>query len=904
MSETISVDTIIAQYRVVSKVGEGGMGEVYRARDTKLGRDVAIKVLPTAFSADAERLRRFEQEAQAAGALNHPNILVIYHIDTHDGAPYIVSELLEGETLRERMSGKALPQRKAIDYALQTAHGLAAAHEKGIVHRDLKPENLFITKDGRVKILDFGLAKLTGAGDGTQSQTEVPTRKIDTDPGVVMGTIGYMSPEQLRGRVADHRSDIFSFGAILYEMLSGNRAFRGESTADTMSAILREDPPDLSATNKTINPALERVVNHCLEKNPEERFHSASDLGFALEALSGIQGSGATAVGTAQVPKAGLRRTLFDRLGWIAAALFLITTLALAALHFRRAETRPETMRFSLPVPENATFGDALALSPDGRRLVFVATGGGGVTSLWMRELDSTAARELPGTEDASFPFWSPESRFIGFFAGNKLKKIDASGGPAQALADVTADSRGGAWEANGIIVFAPSYTSPLYKVPAAGGATEIATEFDESRKQTSHRWPSFLPDGRHFLYFSRSTQKEAEGIYVGSLDSRESKFLLNTNQLAAYSPTAGTATGHLLFIRDKMLVAQPFDADRLQLSGEPFVVVEGVLNFPGEGGPTAYAAFSVSANGHLAYLLGKASVTQMHWFDRAGNSLGSIGPPGDYHEPQLSPDGKRIAVSREDTQSQDLWLLDAARGTMARFTFDPARDICPLWSPDGSRIVFSSARGGKQEFYQKISSGAGSDEALLRTDYNAFADDWMTTATGGEFIIYETEDPKHRFDLYVLPLFGDRKPFPYLMTEFNETHAQFSPDGRWVVYASDESGRSEIYVQSFPVSGGKWQISTTGGDQPQWRRDGRELFYLTPDKKIMAVTVTPGASFETGAPVTLFATRVPTTGLTDDRNNFVPSADGQRFLVNNLVEEGNTQPVTLVLNWASALKH
>lgn len=879
------------------------MGEVYIARDEKINRDVAIKVLPAAFSADAERLRRFEQEVQATGALNHPNILVVYDVGTHDGAPYVVSELLEGETLRERMGGSALPQRKAIDYALQIAHGLAAAHEKGIVHRDLKPENLFVTKDGRVKILDFGLAKLLGAAEGAESQTEVPTRRVDTDPGVVMGTIGYMSPEQLRSRPADHRSDIFSFGAILYEMLSGKRAFRGESTADTMSAILREDPPDLSETNKTVNPALERVVNHCLEKSPAERFHSARDLAFAIEALSGSAAmSGSTATILATIPTS--RRKRRELLAWIAAAIFLISTVALAALYFRRAEPRAETMRFSLPVPEKATFGDAHALAPDGRRLVFVVTSGGGVTSLWVRALDATVARELPGTEGASFPFWSPDSRFIGFFAGNKLKKIDASGGPAQALGDVTADARGGAWGADGTILFTPAFTTPLYKVSAAGGAAATpATELDGSRKQTSHRWPSFLPDGRRFLYFSRSTLKEAEGIYVGSLDAKESKFLLNTNVLAAYAPaTAGGATGHLLFMRDKTLVAQPFDAARLQLSGEPFVVMEGVLNFPGDGGPTAYAAFSVSANGHLSYLTGKESLTQMVWFDRAGNSLGSVVPPGEYHEPWLSPDGKRIVVGRKDTQSQDIWLLDVARGTMTRFTFDPADDVCPLWSPDGSRIIFSSTRAGKFALYQKISSGAGSDELLLGTDYDTFADDWTTTAKDGEFLIYETADPKTRFDLYVLPLFGDRKPVPFLQTEFNETHAQFSPDGRWVAYVSDESGRAEVYVQSFPVSGGKWQVSTTGGDQPQWRRDGRELFYVTPDKRLMAAAVTPGASFEAGAPATLFATRIPTTSSIDDRNSFVPAADGQRFLVNNLVEEGNTQPITLVLNWAAGL--
>ena len=899
---TIEAGTRLGRYEVRSQLGAGGMGEVYLARDPKLGRDVAIKVLPAEFSADAERLRRFEQEAQAAGALNHPNVLSIYDVETHEGAPYVVSELLEGETLRELLGGAALPARKAIDYALQVARGLAAAHERGIIHRDLKPENLFVTRDGRVKILDFGLAKLTEP-DGDRARTDLPTRRINTDSGAVMGTVGYMSPEQLRGRPVDPRTDIFSFGAVLYEMLSGRRAFHRDSAADTISAILKEDPPELSQTDKNINPALDRVVRRCLEKNREERFHSASDLAFALEALSGSQGSGATTtVAPAEASESTPGRKLRERLGWIAAALFLVSTLALAALYFRRAEPRAETMRFTIPAPEKGAFGDALALSPDGRRLAFVVTGGAGATSLWVRALDSTAARELPGTEGAAFPFWSPDGRFIGFFAGNKLKKIDASGGPAQVLADASVEARGGSWGVDGTILFAPTFTSQLYKVPAAGGAAaEPATELGGARKQTSHRWPWFLPDGRHFLYFARAAQKEAEGIYVGSLDAKEGKFLLNTDLLAAYVPAArGGGAGHLLFMRDRTLVAQPFDVEKRQLSGEPVIVAEGVLTYPGEGGPTAYAAFSASANGHLSYLSGDASQVQMGWYDRAGNPLGPVTSPGMYSEPWLSPDGKRVAAGRADLQSNDIWLLDVARGTMTRFTFDPATEASPVWSPDGSRIAFASMRGGKFGIYQKISSGAGSDELLLQTDHNSFPDSW---SSDGRFILYETENPKTRFDLNVLPLTGDRQPFAFLNSEFNETHAQFSPDGRWVAYVSDESGRAEVYVQSFPVSGGKWQVSTGGGDQPQWRRDGRELFYIAPDKKLMAVQVTAGASFESGAPAALFATRVPATGLTDNRNHYVPGPDGQRFLVNNLVEEGNTQPITLVLNWAAGLK-
>src|SRR5437868_8480714 len=498
---TIAAGTQLGRYEIRAKIGEGGMGEVYRAYDTTMHREVAIKVLPAALSVDKDRLVRFEQEAQTAGALNHPNVLVIYHIDTHDGSPYIVSELLEGEALRERMGGIALPQRKAIDYALQIAHGLAAAHEKGIVHRDLKPENIFITKDGRVKILDFGLAKLTGTGDGTQSQTEVPTRRVNTDPGTVMGTIGYMSPEQVRGKPADHRSDIFSFGVILYEILSGRRAFRGESTADTISAILREDPPDLSETNQNVSPALERLVNHCLEKNPEARFHSASDLAFALEAISGASPiSGRTMTAMASLSSRDRIRKFSP---WIAAAIFALAfliALPFVFLNFRRPSSQaPGTARFVIPPPEKADYIGIPVISPDGRLVVFGVREASGKESLWIRPLDSLEAHPLAGTEiggGASRPFWSPDSRSIAFVGGGKLRKIDVSGGPAQTLTD-SGIGAGGTWNRDGVIVFVRNLAEGLYRIPATGGTPTRVTTLDKSRNEIVHSWPYFLPDGR-----------------------------------------------------------------------------------------------------------------------------------------------------------------------------------------------------------------------------------------------------------------------------------------------------------------------------------------------------------------------------------------------------------------------
>jgi serine/threonine protein kinase/Tol biopolymer transport system component len=897
----------IGPYKIISLVGAGGMGEVYRAHDSRLGRDVALKLLPHSLAIGPESVRRFQQEARAASALNHPNILAIHDIGEHEGSPYIVSELLEGETLRQKLSGGPLAARKALDYALQTARGLAAAHDKGIVHRDLKPENLFVTKDGRVKILDFGIAKLVQRNAmGGELHTEAPTLMVQTDSGMVIGTAGYMSPEQVRGQIVDTRSDIFSFGAILYEALSGQRAFHGASPVETMNAILKEEPAELSSTNTQISPTVERLVRRCLEKQPQERFQSASDLAFAIESLSGTQSSGATnAVAVATTSSPGVGRTLRDRLGWIAAAILLLSLITLAVFYFRRAaEPRADIIRFTLSAPEKSSYRGELALSPDGRRLAFVADGSSG-RSLWVRALDSVEARELPGTADASLPFWSPDSRFIAFFANNKLKRIDPVSGEPQVLADISADARGGAWAPDGTIIFTPAYTTPLSKVSAEGGAVKPFTVLDQSQEQTSHRWPSFLPDGRHFLYFALSNKKELQGIYVGSLDSKEVKFLLRASSLGAYAPGSGTNFGHLLFMRDKSLMAQPFDARDLHLTGESTVVAEGVLNFPEEGGPTAYAAFSASANGRLSYIPGNVSLMQMGWFDRAGKPLGLVGSPGSLGEAAQSPDGQRIAVVRSElNQLPDIWLHDLARGTTTRFTFDPAAETSAVWSGDGSRIFFGSNYGGRTIFslYQKISSGAGNDELLLKTDYSAYPDDWFS-GKAGELLLYEIDSSNTKFDLWVLPLTGERKPYPFLQTQFNETHAQFSPDGRFVTYVSDDSGRAEVYVQSFPASGGKWQISTGGGDQPQWRRDGRELFYMAPDKKLMAVPIVPGDSFAPGSPIALFATHVPAGSLTGNRNHYLVALDGKRFLVNDLLDEGNTQPITIVLNWAAALK-
>lgn len=887
MPMTMEAGKTLAQYTIVSKIGEGGMGEVYRARDTKLGRDVAIKVLPAAFSENSERLRRFEQEAQAAGALNHPNILSIFHIGTHDGAPYIVSELLEGDTLRDRMAGAALPQRKAIDYALQIARGLAAAHDKGIVHRDIKPDNVFITDDGRVKILDFGLAKLTAAVDGTQAQTDVPTRKVNTDPGTVMGTMGYMSPEQLKGQAVDHRSDIFSFGAILYEMLSGKRAFRGDSMAETTSAILREDPPDLSEANKTVSPALELVVRHCLEKNPAERFHSARDLAFAIESLSGsaISSGQTAAVSTVTAEMEGLtgisRWIANAKLAWIVVAVLLFGVVAaLAVLYFTRSSSDTHAARLSFtPPPElafNDTIADAAVISPNGQKLAFTATSSDGKMMLYVRDLDSSEVKLLPGTENALDPFWSPDSRSIAYGSNGKLKRSDLTGGNAQVLCDA-ARIVGGSWNKDGILIFAPDYRSALVQVSAQGGDPKpVVIKFDDGVGEL--RYPCFLPDDRHFIF-----RRANKGTWVGSLDSPEPHQLF-----PEATPCAYASPGWLVFVRNDVLVAQAFDAGKLVLSGEPIPMIAGQKNELGN------KRFSVSDNGVLVWQGAWQRDYQLVWFDREGKQTGIIDAPMRVsigQDPYISRDGKRLVVKRD----QNLWVIDLEKGTGLRIT--PTFSQSPVWSPDGNRIVYSAGLG----MTVKAANGIGAEETLLPGAN--FPSAW---SPDGRYIIYERRGVKTRFDMWVFPMFGDRKEYQLSNSQFDEQTPQFSPDGRWLAYSSDDTGNYETYVQSFSADGklgaDKKRVSTNGGKFPIWRRDGSELFYVAADGRVMAAAVkTGGTEFEFSAPNALFKTRM--LAWISNFHEFDVTPDGQRFLVGTLIGDTKAAPPMVILNWTADLK-
>ena len=870
--------THLGPYEILAPLGAGGMGEVYRAQDPRLGRQVAIKILPPERAFDPERLRRFEQEARAASALSHPHILAVFDFRSDSGVSYLVTELLEGETLRARLVGGALPVRKALDVAVQIARGLAAAHEQGIVHRDLKPENLFLSRDGQVKILDFGLAKLPLPDSASRLASATTTP--GTEPGVVMGTVGYMAPEQARGLPVDHRADLFSLGAILYEMLAGRRAFQGASEVEVLSAILREDPPDLqSEEGRPVPLAVELVVRHCLEKDREARFQSARDFAFALGTLTG------STSGLAVATPAARRK----RIAWGAVAVLLLGLLgtgAMAWLTRRSGEPRtPLQLSVLAPAGEKLYSFPSAALSPDGRQIVLVATGSNSRTRLWVRSLDHDDTRLLDGTLGALRPFWSPDGKDIAFFADGKLKRIPAAGGAVQTVADAPTGS-GGSWGQDGTILFAPTDMSPLWRVGAGGGRAVAVTRLDPARHETGHRYPVFLPDQKRFLLYVR-TDGGRSGIYTGTLGSPDLRFLSPSSSNALYAPP-----GYLLFTSEANLMAQRFDAGSLELSGAPVALAEGISI------EADAADFSASDAGLLAYRPVPMTLTQNQWFDRTGQRLGALGEVGYWSSPRISPDGRQVAVMRVDPRTQNLgvWLLDTAQGQARLFAeAHPGTYIFPVWSPDQSRIALAIERGGAADLYTKDLDG-GAEHALLVSSRYKIPTDW---SSDGRLLVYTKSDPAGNLDVEALPLAGG-PPLSVLSSPFAEGDSRLSPDGRWLTYTSDASGRMDVYVRPFAQPGAERVVSPGGGFGPVWRRDGQELFYIAPDGRLMAVPMAPGKELDPGPAQVLFDARLGVLPYNLPEYDITP--DGQRFLVNQPVGPIAPEAVNLLFDWTSRL--
>jgi len=866
--------TRLGPYEMVALLGAGGMGDVYRARDTRVDRTVAIKVLPAEVADHPERQQRFEREARAVASLNHPHICAFHDIGHDRGIGFLVLEYLEGQTLAERLIKGPLPLDQVLQHAVEIADALDHAHHHGLVHRDLKPGNIMLTKSG-VKVLDFGLAKLRAVDSLPAVSTVAPDHPPLTAENAVLGTFQYMAPEQLEGRQADPRTDIFALGTVVYEMATGRKAFEASTEAGAIGAILHTDPSPMSSLQPTIPPALDRVIGRSLAKDPDNRWQTARDLMLELKWIAEASLQPGLPVASRK------QRQGRKAVAWVAAALLAVSTMVLAVVHFREPPIERRTVRLSvLPAQPTGQF----SFSPDGRLLAFGA-GSQGNTRLWIQSLDSVTPRPLAGTEGPEFLFWSPDGRFIAFGAGGKLKKVAVSGGPVHTLCDARA-VLGGTWSRDDVIVFAPSNRTPLYRVPAAGGDPTPVTSLDRSRGDNTHRWPHFLPDGRHFLYLARSTLRENSGIYVGSLDSTAVTRLLNGESRAAYAHP-----GYLLFARDRALLAQPFDAAKLRPIGEPVQVVEDIIY----DRASSYASFSISDDGEIAYQTSAAVPrSELAWFNRAGQRLELPVAPGDVEEPSLAADGKRVAETRWAAGTSDVWMVDVARGSSSRLTFDPSGEFMPIWSPDGNSIAFSSNRDGPSDLYQMATTGTGQVEALLKSSAVKHPSDW---SADGRFIVYASNDPKTSSDLWILPV-GGGKATPFLQTEFGERLGRLSPDGRWMAYVSDETGTDEVYVRPFPASSGKWKISTAGGTEPRWRRDGKELFYLAADRKLMSVSVQAASTFLTSLPKVLFETRMSQNGLW----GYDVTPDGQRFVISLAAGESTPAPIHVILNWTAGL--
>ena len=875
--------TKLGPYEIDTPLGSGGMGEVYRAKDTRLERPVAIKILPAHLSSDPVRKQRFEREAKTISSLNHPHICVLYDVGSQDGVDYLVMECVEGETLAARLEKGPLPQEQVLKYGVQIAEALDIAHRNGVVHRDLKPGNIMLTR-GVAKLLDFGLAKPAVPLATLATLTAAAPRPSPvTQEGTIVGTFQYMSPEQVEGKELDGRSDIFSLGAVLYEMLTGKKAFEGKSQLSVASSILEKEPEAICTVKPLTPPALEHAIGLCLAKNPEERWQTAKDLAQELRWVSESSG---------QARRGGAGESLVrKKLAWTVAGV-LGLLLIVAGVFWR--QTGPTAHRSFYYAALPVTAGD-VALAPDGRTAAIV---GYSVTSrrnvIWIYELGKEGSRSLPDTEGADYPFWSPDGKSIGFFADGKMKKLELSSGQVRTICDAPA-GRGGTWNKADVIVFSPySRQAGLYRVTAAGGTPQALTQPDASRRETSHRWPMFLPDGKQFLFMAAtfSGYKDVDAIFVGSLDSKQTKFIVAADANAAYAEP-----GFLLYYRDKTLLAQPFDTQNLTLKGEPVDLLSDIQYVR----QVKKVAFAVSNDGLLLAQGGGPGVvgySQAKWFDRSGKELGELDKPGVYGNVAIAPNDLAVAVDRFDLPSlnnMDIWAYPSwHESTGRRLTFDPGYDGAAVWSPDGSEILFSSNRQVTLDLYIKKADGGQEERNALHDPYDKLANDW---SRDGRYILYRHAD---ELQYATLPGFTSKA---YLKASGILRNGQFSPDGKWVAYNSNETGKWEIYVTSFPEPHGKWQISTTGGEQPRWRGDGRELFYLSLDGRMMGVPVSTGASFSSGAPVALFQANpaVPVSYL--NIFGYAVTRDGQRFLINTVMKPEERIPISVVLNWDVGMK-
>jgi serine/threonine protein kinase/Tol biopolymer transport system component len=874
--------TRLGAFRIETPLGAGGMGEVYKAKDTRLDRTVAIKILP---SADPELKARFDREARAIAGLQHPRICTLYDVGHEDGTDYLVLEYLEGETLAARLARGPLRPEEAIGTAIDVAEALDKAHVAGIVHRDLKPGNIMLTKGG-VKLLDFGLAKLRPSVVGGLAMAETRENPI-TSQGMILGTLHYMSPEQVEGRDTDARTDMFSFGCVLYEMLTAKKAFEGRTQASVIAAILEREPAPLTTLQPLAPPLVDAIVRKCLAKNAADRWQSAADLASALK--WSIEGAPTPARATAKTSR--LRTVGLSAL----AAIALLVIGVSAARTFTPSAAAPSLgARFEILPPAGVNLspspvasGAQLALSPDGRTLAFVAARRGGPSQVWIRPLDSVQAQALTGTDGASFPFWSYDGNSIGFFSESKLKKVDIRGGTPQTITAAAASGRGGTWNRDGVILFSPQANSPIHRISASGGAMTPVTMFSSDQGVVTQYWPQFLPDGRHFLFYQRSTQASQQGTFLASLDSPEQTLVLQGSARSVY------ASGRLLFVSDGILFAQPFDDGAYRTSGEPERVSDGVGYW---ASAFAYTAVTASSAGTIAHGPNVIYTTSLHWRDRAGAIMGSPTPPRAYSSPRLSPDQASALVSITDvaTAQPDLWLLALARGTTTRVTSDPTSDWFPVWSPDGSSLFFGSGRTGRTTIFQK--TGVSPEEIV---DLVGGVATYPNDISADGRLLLDEQSTNRGYNIGVLPLSGNRKPMPFVDGQSNEVQGRFSPNQRWIAYASDESGRFEVYVRPFPAqSVQSTTISLAGGMQPEWRRDGKELFYISADGKLMAVpVVTDQSTFTAGAPAALFDVEVPepTAPYSTD---YAVTGDGRRFLVNTVVDQPTRPALTVILNW------